>query len=318
MGALSFLTPLGAFVALIGVLPSAVFLLRQRRAGEVRETLGLTHPTRGPNRTLLVALIVVPMLTGLAAAQPVLDRAKARQERIDAEILFVFDTTRSMYASAGARKPTRFDRARRIANDMRAAAPDVRAGVASLTDRTLPHLFPTIDGSTFRSTLARSISIERPPPSSYGRLATDLNGLAAVGREGYFSPGTRKRLLIVLTDGETKRVRAGLPVALSKAGIRTIFVYVWRSNESIFLTSRPEPQYRPDPSSRDALAQYAAAVQGATFSEDDVPAIIERARAELGEGPTRSRSQRDLLALMPYATMAAALPLALILRRRNL
>ncbi|MBA3428012.1 MAG: hypothetical protein H0U07_05495 [Actinobacteria bacterium] len=316
MSALSFLTPLGALVALAGLLPLGFFALRERRAKQVRDTLGLTDP--GAGRTLLIALAAVSILTGIAAAQPVIDRAQARQERADAEVLFVFDTTRSMYASAGAGEPTRFDRARRIARDIRAALPQVRAGVGSLTDRALPHLFPTIDGSTFRSTLARSIAIERPPPSSYSRLATDLNGLAAVGRQGYFLPETRKRLLIVLTDGETEGVRAELPAAFRKARIRTIFVHVWRANESIFLTSRPEPDYRSDPQSRETLARFAAAVEGTTFSEDESATIVERAQAELGEGPTRSRSQRDLLALMPYLTLAAVLPLGLIIGRRNL
>lgn len=316
--ALSFLTPIAALVALGGVLPLVAFLRREKRARRVRDTLVLGDPAPGPGRTLLAALVLVPLLAGLAAAQPVVDRAKVRQERADAEVLFVFDTTRSMYASNGVRELTRFARAARVANEIRAGVSEVRAGVASLTDRTLPHLFPTIDGSSFRATLARTIAIERPPPSSFVRLATDLNGLAAVGQQRYFSPEVDKRLLIVLTDGETETVKAQLPLALSKAHIRAIFVHVWRRNESIFLTSKPEPDYRPNPSSRAALAQYAAAVDGAAYSEQEPGAILARARAELGEGPIRARSQRDLLALMPYVTLAAALPLALVLSRRNL
>ncbi|HWL33191.1 MAG TPA: vWA domain-containing protein [Gaiellaceae bacterium] len=315
---LSFLTPVAALATLAGLLPLAVHLRRERRARTVRAALRLPAPVPASDRTLLAALVAIPLLTGLAAAQPVLDRAEARQERTDAEIVFVFDTSRSMYASAGVREPTRFDRARRIANEVRAAVPQVRAGVASLTDRTLPHLFPTVDGSTFRSTLARSIAIERPPPSSYARLATDLNALTAVGRQSYFSPGTAKRVLVVLTDGESEKVRVGLPVALRRAGIRTILVHVWRPREAIFLTARAEREYRPDPSSRETVRQFAAAVAGAAFSEDELSAAVERARTELGSGPTRPRAQRDLLALMPYATLAAAFPLALVLRRRNL
>lgn len=315
---LSFLTPVAALVALTGVLPLAAYLLRKRRAQRVRTALGLAEPSAGSDGLLLAALLAVPLLVGFAAAQPVLDRAQPRRERVDAEVWFVFDTTRSMYAAAGVRQPTRFDRARRIANEVRAALPEVRAGVASLTDRALPHLFPTIDGSTFRSTLARSVAIERPPPSRYAGLATDLNGLAAVGRQAYFSPETARRVLIVLTDGETEKLGAALPVAVRKARIRTIFVHVWRAGESIFLTSRPEPEYRADPSSRETLGLFAAAVEGTVVSEDARGAIVERARAELGTGPTRSRSRRDLLALMPFATLAAAFPLALVLLRRNL
>ena len=219
MPTLSFLTPVGALVALSAALPLVVFLLRERRGREIRGTLGLTDPAPGAGRALLAALIAVPVLTAFAAAQPVVDRATPKQERVDAEILFVFDTTRSMHAAAGVDEPTRFDRARRIANEVRAAFPEVRAGIGSLTDRVLPHLFPTSDGSSFRSTLARSISIERPPPVSYRTLATDLNGLAAVGQQGYFSPESSARLLIVLSDGESERVRARLPVALRNAGI---------------------------------------------------------------------------------------------------
>jgi hypothetical protein len=222
-----------------------------------------------------------------------------------------------MYASGGVRQPTRFERARRIANEVRAGLPEVRAGVASLTDRTLPHLFPTIDGSSFRTTVARAIAIERPPPARHAGLATDLNSLAAVGRQAYFSPRTSRRLLIVLTDGETERLKPALPAALRKARIRTLFVHVWRSAESIYLTSRPEPEYRPDPSSREMLVQFAAAVEGTALSEDAVDELLTRARAALGDGPARSRSQRDLLALMPYATLAAFVPLAFVLRRRN-
>ncbi len=318
MPTLSFLTPVGALVALSAALPLVVFLLRERRGREIRGTLGLTDPAPGAGRALLAALIAVPVLTAFAAAQPVVDRATPKQERVDAEILFVFDTTRSMHAAAGVDEPTRFDRARRIANEVRAAFPEVRAGIGSLTDRVLPHLFPTSDGSSFRSTLARSISIERPPPVSYRTLATDLNGLAAVGQQGYFSPESSARLLIVLSDGESERVRARLPVALRNAGIEVIFVQVWRSNESIFLTSRPEPGYRPDPLSGRRLADFAASVEGAAFSEDEVGAIVEHARAALGTGPTRARPERDLLALMPYATLAAVIPLAFVLRRRNL
>lgn len=318
MGALSFLTPAAALVAVAGLVPLAVFLLRERRARSVRATLALREPPTAPSRRLLAALVAVPALLGVAAAQPVLDRSDSRDERTDAEIVFVLDTSRSMLAAARPGSPTRFDRARSAALEIRARFPRVRAGVASVTDRTLPHLFPTIDGLPFRSTLARSVGIERPPPAGYGTMATDLGALAAVGRQGFFDPSARKRLLVVLTDGETQAVGPVLGTVLRKHRIDTVFVHVWGSGESIFVTSAPEPQYRPDPASRRKLAQLAETVGGAVFSEDDVRGAVAFARAELGEGPTRPRRQRDLLALMPWATLAAAFPLALVLRRRNL
>ena len=39
-------------------------------------------------------------------------------------------------------------------------------GIASLTDRVLPHLFPSTDVDVFEATIERSMAIERPPPRS--------------------------------------------------------------------------------------------------------------------------------------------------------
>ena len=318
MGSLSFLTPAAALVALAGLVPLAVFVARERRARGVRSVLGLTEPPAGPGRALLAALVAIPVLTGVAAAQPVLDRSKPREERTDAELLFVVDTSRSMLAAAGPEAPTRLDRARSAALELRARFPQVRAGLASVTDRTLPHLFPTIGGAAFRATLARSIGVERPPPSGFATVATDLGSLAAVGRQGYFAAATRARVLVVLTDGETQEVGPVLGTVLRRHRIRSVFVHVWRPGESVYVTSAPEHQYRPDRAAPQKLARLAALAGGRVFAEDDVRGIASHVRAELGIGPTRERRQRDLLALMPWATLAAAFPLALVLRRRNL
>ena len=318
MGALSFLTPGAALVALAALLPVAVFARRERRARRVRTALGLAEPPAGPRRRLLAALVAVPVLIGVAAAQPVLDRSTAQQARTDAEIFFVLDTSRSMLASAAPEGRTRLDRARLAARAIRGRFAQVPAGIASLTDRTLPHLFPTLDVVTFRSTLNRSVGIERPPAAGFGTVATDLGSLGAVGRQGYFSATARRRLLVVLTDGETQRVQSGLAAALRTARVSTVFVHVWQARESVYVTSAPERQYRSDPASRQKLSQLAGAVDGRAFSESDVRGAVTYARAKLGEGPTLPRPQRDLFALMPYVTLAAAVPLGFLLRRRNL
>jgi hypothetical protein len=316
MGALTFLTPLAALAALAGLVPLAAFLRREQRARRVRETLGLAEPPPRGRRMLVAALVAVSVLTGAAAAQPVIDRSKARGERADAEMLVVVDTSRSMLAAAGPDDPTRIDRARTTAIRLREELAEVPAGLATLTDRTLPHLFPTIDDQSFATTLFKSIGIERPGPTIHSTLATDLTALASVGREGYFSPRARKRLLVVLTDGETLPVKPGLG-NLANARVSTVFVHVWGSDEAIYLTTKAEPEYRPDPSSRGVLANAAALVDGAVFDEDEFDAVVARARENLGRGPIRPRTQRDLLALMPYVMLAALLPLGFVLLRRN-
>lgn len=315
MGALSFLTPLAALVVIVGLAPLAAFVLRERRGRRVRRTLGLADPR--PDRVVVAALVAVPVLVGIAAAQPVLDRSAPLPERRDAEIFFVLDTSRSMLAARGPDAPMRFDRARARAIAIRAQLAAVPAGIAQFTDWTVPHLFPTIDAGTFRSTLEKSVGVGSLGSQGIGVLATDLTALDAFAQEGYFSPAIRKRLLVVLTDGESEQTGPRLGT-LRRAGIRVIFVHVSGADESIWRPEGAEPQYRPDPASTGKLAEAATLVGGAVFGENDVGAAVARARDDLGRGPIRTRDQRDLLALMPYVMLMAAVPLGLLLRGRNI
>ena len=317
MGWISFLTPVAALVALVGVVPLVAYLAREPRGRQVRKALGLADPAPGAGRLLVAALVAVPLLAGVAAAQPVIDRSETLQERADAEVFFVLDTSRSMLAAEGPDEPTRFERARAAALELRTRLGDIPAGLAQMTDWTLPHLFPTIGPSSFRATLTRSIAVGSAGSSGSDVLTTDLGALDVFARQDIFSPDARKRLLVVLTDGESEPVEPGLAV-LDKEGIRTLFVHVWGADESIFRPSGTEPQYRPDPTSERTLEQAAALVSGAVFDESELDGVAERARRHLGEGPTRPRKERDLVALMPYVILAAAVPLALLLWRRNI
>ena len=62
------------------------------------------------------------------------------------EVVVVLDTSRSMLASASPGAPTRFERAVGFGAALRSRVGDVPFGLASFTDRVLPHLFPTLDG----------------------------------------------------------------------------------------------------------------------------------------------------------------------------
>jgi hypothetical protein len=315
-GPVSFLTPLAAVVALVGLVPVAVFLRRERRAVTVRRVLRLAEPPSTRRTWLLSAIVATAVLSGIAAAQPVIDRSSAQSERTDAEIFFAFDTSRSMLAAEGADDPTRLERAHALASEIRSQLPDVPAGIAQFTDWTVPHLFPTVDPSTFRHVMERSVYVESLGSRETSVVATDLSALSALAGDSYFSPTARKRLLVVLTDGESAPVRAELG-RLSSAGIRVRFVHLWGGDESIWRPRGAEPQYRPDASSRRTLMQAAVLVEGAVVAEKQAIQVVRWARGELGEGPTRLREQRDLLALMPYVLFAAAIPLGLLLRTRN-
>jgi len=318
---LVFLTPLGLLLALGCVLPVIALGFVARRARRVRALLGLREPSA---RRLLVAVasaLAAGIFIGLAAAQPVLERTVAIRSRTDAEAFLVLDVSRSMLAQQDPGSPMRIERAKDAARRLRAALPEVPVGVASMTDRVLPHLFPSNDQDVFEATLDRSLGIERPPPrSSVLTRATTLDALAAIRTQRFFSPSARKRLLVVLTDGETQPVAGARLAALFRQSPRidAVFVHVQRKDERVYRGGRPEAQYRTDPSARALLENVAESVDGKVYGEADLSAAIDESRALLGGGPeVVRREQRGETPLAPYLAAATLAPVLLLLLFRD-
>lgn len=318
---LTVLTPLGALLASGLVVPLFAMLRTRRKAGRVRQTLGV-QPLRQPSLSLpLTGLVTGAALLGLAAAQPVFEWTDDQRLRTDAEAFVVLDVSRSMLAQSDADAPMRIDRAKAAATSLRASLGDVPVGIASITDRVLPHLFPSGDQEVFEATLERAVSIERPPPrSSFATGATSLNALATLRGLRYFTPASKERIAIVLTDGESQ------PVANARIGglfrrdpaIDLLFVQFWDEDEQVFTRGIPEPQYIPDPSSRPTLDRLAASSKGAVYSEAQIGAATSKARELLGSGPSVVRGEdAGQLALSPYLALAALVPFGLLLWRRD-
>jgi len=316
---LVFLTPAGALLAVGVLLPLVALRFVRRRARGARSTLRLAEPPRRQLAAALSALFAAALFLAAAAAQPVLERTLTLRTRTDAEAFVVLDVSRSMLAQRGIDSPMRIDRARSAASTLRATLPGVPVGVASLTDRVLPHLFPSVDEDVFRATIERSLGIEQPPPrSSFLTSATKLDALATIRTQRFFSPQSRKRLLVVLTDGETQPVAgARLGSLLRQApAIDTIFVQFWDKDERVYTRGTPEPEYLADPSARALLDGLAESLRGTVYDEGDVSAAAQKARALLGDGPTVVRGERGSdVPLAPYFAAAALVPLALLLRR---
>ena len=107
----------------------------------------------------------------------------------DADVFIVIDTSRSMLAASAAGAPTRFERATAIAKRLRDATPTAAVGIASLTDRVLPHLFPTEDRADFDVTLRDAIAVQRPPPAeNIGGSGTSLAALGDLATARFFAP----------------------------------------------------------------------------------------------------------------------------------
>jgi hypothetical protein len=318
---LEFLTPIGAVVAAGAIVPFAALAVNERRARQVRRTLGLAEPTLTARLPSVVALALVPGLLGLALAQPILRSTRALLVRKDAQIFYVFDTSESMRAARSRGGPTRLDRALAAAGRMRLSLQDVPSGIATMTDRILPDLFPTASEQVFEATLGEAVGVDRPPPKGLAERATTYAALDTLTGTNFFGAGIKHRLVILFTDGETAPYFAGdLREALRRPP-RTSFVILrfWRSSERILTTAGADSRYRPDPSSAQAVRTLAATTGGRAYGEGSVGHAIGAARQSLGRGPVANLGQDlHVIALSRWLALAALVPLAFLLWRRNL
>ncbi|HYK07543.1 MAG TPA: VWA domain-containing protein [Gaiellaceae bacterium] len=292
---LTFLSPLGALACLAAILPLAAVAFARRRAGRAAAAIGLPEHRRGRGR--LLVLVAACCAFGLAAAQPVISLDDGGEVRDDVEALFVLDVSRSMLAARGPADPTRLERARNAALELRAAIPEVRAGLAGLTDRALPYLFPTLDQGAFASTLRDAVAAESPPPQQVARVATSFDALAGLGTRGFFTPNLDRRVCVIITDGESA------PFSGPAAGCRLVVVQLWDAAERVYRDGEPEPQYRPD----DA-APAAAAKLGPVAREGDLGRARELLASAVGDGPASAAAAGERkVALAPYLALAGIL-----------
>lgn len=318
---ISFLSPQGLLVALLAAVPIALAVVVGRRAEVVRRALGLNADRGLVRRQVAAAYVVVGVLVGVACAQPVVERKETIHVRSDAEAYIVLDVSRSMLAAEGDGEPTRLLRARRAAARLRSDLGDVPVGLASLSDRVLPHVFPSVDGEAFVEALSRSVGVGRPGPQRVAVLATAFGVLGGMTTLNFFDEGVGRRLAIVLTDGETLPVdEEGLEGTLAGAApVEFLFVRFWGPNERIFGPGGlVEEAYRPDPAAGARFARFASAFGAELYAADELGAVARRAREIVGEGPTRQEERIvQEVHLAPYAALGAALPLLLVLARRN-
>ena len=263
----------------------------------------------------------MPILLGIAAAQPVLESDKTVHVRTDAqEVFYVLDTSDSMRASLTG-GPTRLSRAVAAAQRMRLAIADVPSGIASMTDRVLPNVFPTSSERDFLAGLTETIGVDRPPPKGTSGTATTFAALDTFAGTNFFSPGIPRRLVVVFTDGETAPYFTADLRGSLRPQPRTRFVIVrfWHAGERIFTAGKPDTAYRPDPASARDVATLATVTGGRAFDENRLPAAIDAARKTLGHGPVNAVAVGlNVIPLARWLAVAALVALAILLWRRNL
>jgi hypothetical protein len=315
---LAFLTPLAGLVAFAVILPLAAFVRSEQRAAQVRSVLRLAAPG-GSHRRTIAAIVALALLVGLGAAQPILEQTREHPARTDAQAFVLLDTSRSMLAAPAAGEATRFERAAAAARRFRESLPGLPIGIASLTDRVLPLVFPSANPETFERILRHSIAVDRPASREANNTRASALDATIVVPERNFFRGNQRRLLVVVTDAETQRLHPRrLATQFSGSGIETILVRIGGPAERIFAPTGDVEPYIPDSNSAAAAEAYAAAVGGRAFAEDELDDAVNAARDTIGTGRTALRIEAsDVRPLGPYVFLAALLPLSFLLWRRN-
>ena len=110
-----------------------------------------------------------------------------------------------------------------------------------MTDRTLPVLMPTTDPELFSRTLTASVGINSPPPSQlYNGRATTFAALVPILQSHFFATSTRRRLIVVFTDGESSKLPPVFRYEIAKLpGMTTLFVHVWGRASAYSTTAAP-------------------------------------------------------------------------------
>lgn len=308
----AFLTPLAALLAILAVLPLAALALGARRVAVVRRALRLAP---APGRARVGREAVLAAIVGLlavAAMQPVIKTERGLESRTDAQLFVVLDTSRSMAAAASPNSPTRLARAQRIAIDLASQFGDLPVGVATFTDRVLPDLFPTPDRAAFDSTVS-SVQVEDPPPQNVSTVATSFDDLGALATGGFFPDGVHKRVVVLVTDGESAPFDpATLASVLASHDIRLIAIRVGDGRDRVWTPQgRPEAGYRPDPSgARRSLAQLESAL-GSPRGES-ATAFVRRV---VGSGPSATVGAAPrMVTLAPIPAVLALVLLIVIFR----
>ena len=133
---------------------------------------------------------------------------------------------------------------------MRLDLRNVPSGVATMSDRVLPNIFPTGDEQLFTAALAETVGVERPPPKGFEDRATTFAALDTFAGDNFFSSGIKRRVVVLLTDGETAPYFGGdLRESLRlPPHVRFVIVRMGGQGERIWVNGRLDPRYRPDSS----------------------------------------------------------------------
>jgi hypothetical protein len=310
LASLTFLSPAGALACLAALLPLGVLVHARRREERAARVLRLRPASRRAVAAPAVLAAGACICAGLAATQPALRLPQRAAIRAQSEVLYVVDVSRSMAAAPSASGESRLARARAVVQALHASAADVPSGLAGLTDRVLPYLFPTPDGATFDATLRQSVRVEAPPPREVSRNATSFGSLSSLAGNGWFDRSAQWRTCVLVTDGESRSYDpSAVAESLGAARCRLVVVRVGSGSDRVFgADGVPEPGYAPDPAAMQDVRTLARAAGGDAFDAGDTGGAARAVAAAAERGPRGHATERIAEhALAPWLALAALL-----------
>jgi len=318
---LELLSPIGALFVLAVALPLGALAWVERRSDRLRAILGLEDPGLKAKIPIVASLVAIPLLLSVALAQPVIRYTGEHSVRTDAELYYVFDVSRSMSAASSPESPRRFDRALETAERLHQRLADIPSGVATMTDRVVPSLFPTGNDEVFTATLEDALRVGQPPPRGYDDVGTDFSSLDTLATGTFFGPETKRRVAIVLTDGESREFDSGLLREALGSGPPIDFVVIrtWSPRDRVWQGGSAVKDFRPQDSSAARTAQLVRATGGKEASPGDIDGVVRTVRSAVGSGPEVDSGQLlRVISLGKWFALLSLVPLGYLLWRRNL
>ena len=316
-----FLTPRAALVGLVFVVPLITFAIREKASARVRSTLDLRRPRVTRVLARPVGFVTLAALVAATAAQPAVRATDSTRVRSDAEMFLTFDVSRSMLATDAPGGVVRMERARALGRDVNSALSDLPTGVATLTNRMMPLLFPTGDARGVTAVIDHSLQIMQPRPERLtAARASSLAALSLAADRSYFNPSARKRVLVVFTDLDTDFFSLeGTLRLLRKHRIEPFVVRVAAPGERVFDSAgRPFAYVSESTVTVDGLRR----ARWHAYEENEPRRLVTDIRSYLGEGTTSEtglvESQRDLAPLLALAALGVAAALLIPALRAGL
>jgi hypothetical protein len=307
LAGLVFLTPWAALVGLAFIVPLVMLTIRERASARVSRALDLRPLPL--SRILLrpLALAVLALLVAVVAAQPAVRATDSTLVRSDAELLLTFDVSRSMAATDAPGGVRRLERARALGQELHEALPDVPTGVATLTNRMMPLMFPTGDKRGVTAVIDNSLRLMQPQPAALtAARASSLGALTLAADRSYYNPSARKRALVVFSDLDSDFFSLeGTLRLLRQNRIEPFLVRVAAPGEQIFDASgRPNAYVSVSTVSVEGLRR----ARWHAFEEGESRRLVSEIRTYLGQGPVEAsglvESQRTLAPWFALAALA--------------